>query len=122
MSLLHLPLDIRLLILEYVLSHEHRGYHIVGRESVPWTQLKLQASFNASPSETINVYLQEHEWPHAGLLLCNHQVAREAALVANRLRKDESCHETPRTLDLHKRFREGGVTEIYLTWEGPSWL
>ena len=116
--ILDLPFDIRHLIFEWVLLHEHQGFLVDGGRA-PWTEL---SSFSEK-SRGDKVFLQQHDWPHAGLLLCNRQIASEVALVISNLRR-RPCAGEQRRLNIHKAFIANAFdpAEYFLTWEGPSWI
>ena len=117
--LLHLPAEIRLIILKHVLAHEHENFRPERKQNVVWTKMKAPARLSKIPGPIEEVFLQQYDWPHAGLLLCCHQLAADTSTAITELAKCQGEHKPRRVLEIYLP-EDGG--RLYLTWKGPSWV
>ena len=120
--LLDLAFDVRYRIFKFVLEHEHRGFDVVGMKGAPWIKLmSLPSREKDEPDDQI--FLLQHDWTYAGLLLCSHQVASEVAIAMSSLERTENPGKR-RRLGIHRTTSSSlrQHPEYFLTWEGPSWI
>ena len=116
---LSLPTELRMLILKMVLEHEHENFRPHRTHHVAWTKMKAPAKILTVPEPVQEIFLQQHDWPHAGLLLCNRQLATEVAEAMRDLKKIKGNQNRRRILDFY--VAEQG-RRLYLTWTGLSWV